>query len=95
MTNEDYKIEWKDGKSFAAKFGSRETYLWDKKNGLVNCINDEFSKKPTVRANALQQLYLTGRFEEWVDGFGMVQLEDRVARAEYMAGGPETHFYQG
>jgi hypothetical protein len=72
--------ELEDGKKFGIWVGGYKeeqfTHIWS----LQASIEEIFAKKPAARANIYKNLYLSGVFDEWVDGFGIVTVIDDERR---------------
>lgn len=83
MNDKRFRINPVNG--FGLQIGSELACNTSVRSIFMDRINNEFAKKPAVRAQIFQGLYMTGYFSEHIDGYGIVQAMDKKVWDAYEA----------
>jgi hypothetical protein len=62
-------------RKFVLQIGSHTEFRRHKYH-FTQFIEETFSKQPKIRAKILQGLYVSGKFSEWVEGYGLITAID-------------------
>jgi hypothetical protein len=71
------KITLTENNTYGLSVGSRQqqfSYL----PALESNLQDHFGKRPAVLRDIYHRLWVRGEFSQWVEGFGLVEVIDKV-----------------
>jgi len=79
------KYEFEENRKFGIWTGNKVLTQNTHRSSLFVCVDDEFAKRPAIRADIYKALYATGMYEDWVEGYGQVAVIDKERREAYVA----------